>query len=355
MKLPTTYDDDIFHYDRKLTNEEMSSPSTVYSLIYPPIGFFPFYDIGNGDYYGLYWPLGREDSPPLVAFSSHDAFSLIPENSSIESFYDCALARVQSDDDDSAIDLEDYADFVTTATGSPPVKHEIRGVAYNDFDRLLNLDSKSPFYNCAQGDVLLERNDLDGAEQQYRSSLQQLPEYVAAHFGLANLLRRQRRQEEASLHLREALTGPLTFWGGSFWSETALPGKFRNDWNRKALMWLQRTSTLHESIRDDPFVHRISELSFKTGEANNQDIEILHSIIEEYANAGEYTKAVQAWTLIGNMAALETTSFRERYQLTPVRYGNRLAELLALSGNPRRAALVTNMLKAMEKPEGLYL
>lgn len=355
MKLPTTYDDDIFNYGREPSNKGLNSPSTVYSLIYPPIGFFPFYGIGNGDHYGLYWPLGREDSPPLVAFCSHDAFSLIPENSSIESFYDCALARGQSDNDDSAIDLEDYADIVTTATGSPPVKHDVRGVAYNDFDRLLNLDSKSPFYNCAQGDVLLERNDLDGAEQQYRKALQQLPEYVAAHFGLANLLRRQRRQEEASLHLREALTGPLTLWGGSFWSDTSLPGKFRNDWNRKALTWLQRTATCHETIRDDLFVRQISEMSFKTGEANNRDLDILHSIVEDYANAGEYAKAVQAWTLIGNMAALETTSFRERYQLTPVRYGNRLAELLALSGNPRRAALVKNMLKAMKKPEGLYL
>ena len=33
---------------------------------YPPLGFKPFLEaeLGNGDYFGLYWPYGREDREP---------------------------------------------------------------------------------------------------------------------------------------------------------------------------------------------------------------------------------------------------------------------------------------------------
>ncbi len=54
--------------------------------IYPPLGFLPVLDaeLGNGDYFGLYWPYGRESCEPLVCDMLHDesrvalAFSSVP-------------------------------------------------------------------------------------------------------------------------------------------------------------------------------------------------------------------------------------------------------------------------------------
>ncbi|TWT38876.1 tetratricopeptide repeat protein [Blastopirellula retiformator] len=353
MKLPTVYDDNILCHDDRIAPDGSTVPTAVYSVVYPPIGFFPFYDIGNGDYHGLYWPIGKEEEPPLVAFSSHDAWSLIPEYSDMEAFYACSLARAADEDD--SYSLVSYRELVKTATGRPPVEHDLRGLAADDYEQLLSLDSTSPFYLCAAGDIHLGGNDVEAAEQKYRAALDVLPEYVAAHFGLASVLRRQRRLEEATVHLRLTLIGPMSFYGGSFWSDTALPGNFRNDWSRKAVMWIQRSKTLHESLVDDPFATRINELTFETGLAENADIDVLRLIVESYAASGSFADAARIWMLIGERAAMETTSFRERYDLTPTTYGGRLAELLELSGNERRAALVRNMLGAMKKPAGLYL
>jgi hypothetical protein len=161
--------------------------------------------------------------------------------------------------------------------------------------------------------------------------------------------------DEASIHLREALIGPVAFYGGSFWADTALPGAFRNDWARKSLEWLQRSHP-HETLSDDPFVRRVRELSLKPGaESRDQDFAILRTIVEDYANAGNFADAARIWRLIGEQATLETTSFRERQGLSSSTYGKRLAELLELAGNSRRAALVRNMLCAMSEPNGLYL
>jgi hypothetical protein len=351
MKLPASYDDDILGYEGGYYPDGSPITPRVYSLVYPPIGFFPFYGIGNGDYHGFYWPIGREDGPPIVAFSSHDAGSLIPEHSDIEALYRCQLAR--SIEGDENIDC--YRELVKEATGKLPATHDIRGISHDDFRELLSLDPTSSFYLCAAADVDVAKNEIDAAEQRYRQSLDQLPEYVAAHFVLAAILRRRRRIEDSTIHLRMALIGPLAFYGGSFWSDTSLPGSFRNDWHRKALMWLQQSNLFHESLTDDPFIKHIGALTFQTGLAENPDIGVLQVIVDEYASAGAYAEAARIWQLIGDRASCETTSFRERYDLKPTTYGTRLAELLELSGNTLRAELVRNMLAAMEKPQGPYL
>jgi hypothetical protein len=105
----------------------------------------------------------------------------------------------------------------------------------------------------------------------------------------------------------------------------------------------------------DPFVKRIGELTFQAGLAESRDMEILKLIVEEYVVVGAYSDAALVWQLVGSRAAMETTSFRERYNLNPLTYGSRLAELFRLSGYERRATLVTNMLKSMKDSNGLHL
>ena len=82
MMLPTEYDDDFLGHEAGFGAcypDGTPIRTRVYSLVYPPPGFLPFYGIGNGDYHGFYWPIGREVGPPTVSFSSHDVGSLIPE------------------------------------------------------------------------------------------------------------------------------------------------------------------------------------------------------------------------------------------------------------------------------------
>lgn len=354
MQLPSHYHSDLLS-DLGNASSEASSQPTECSLVYPSVGFLPFHEIGNGDCYGLYWSNGKEESAPIIVFTSHDAWSLIPLNSDINAFYRCALACSTNDDEDELSDLDLFRQFITKVTGNTPEAHDLRGVSAVDYDQLLKLDPHSPFYLCAAGDIRLQENNVDAAENCYRESLSQLPEYLAAHFGLANVLRRQRRQEEVVVHLREALISPRPFYGGSFWSDTALPGSFRNDWLRKALLWLQQTKRHNESFFGDPFIKRIDELKFEPGVTQSRDLEILRLIVDEYATNGAYSDAAKVWRLVGECAATETTSFRERHMLTPSTFGSRLAELLELSGNSRRALLVRNMVQMQSKPDGLYL
>src|SRR5688572_18756413 len=54
---------------------------------YPPPGYLPWnrLEVGNGDTYGYYWPIGRESHPPLVCTVMHDAWELFPLATSLES------------------------------------------------------------------------------------------------------------------------------------------------------------------------------------------------------------------------------------------------------------------------------
>src|SRR5262249_20097058 len=126
MKLPKEYVDDFLgHRTSAGTSYPDGAPicPRVYSLVFPPPGFFPFYDNGYGDYHGFYWPIGLEDGPPIVAFSSHNVSSLIPENSNIETLYRCQLATSNGGTKDSH---DDYRDLAKRAIGKPPSEHDIR-------------------------------------------------------------------------------------------------------------------------------------------------------------------------------------------------------------------------------------
>ena len=99
----------------------------------------------------------------------------------------------------------------------------------------------------------------------------------------------------------------------------------------------------------------VHELTLNTGVAESRDIELLLEMVDEYHRRGRSLDAILLWITVGDRAALETTSFRERYGITARSFGNRLANLLRDAGIGRRAELVENMLSMMEKPEGLYL
>ncbi len=351
MQMPTVYDDDILNVEDGFYPDGVDPPRTiVYSMVFPPVGFFPFAATGNGDYHGLYWPIGREESEPMVAYSSHDAYALIPEHGDLLSAGTCQLARAE----DGKLSHDFDAAFSAANLQRPTVDIDAV-VAVDDHKQLLTLDPSSAFRNCAVADQFIADNNLDDAETHYRQAIELLPEYGAAHFGLGYLLRRIRRQADASLHLRRALMCPLAFWGGCFWADHILPGSFRADWARKALMWLQKTRESHESLQDDPFIRNIHDLTLDTGVAESRDMELSIEMVDEYLEREQFLDAIYLWITIGDRAALETTSFRQRYGLTARTFADRFASLCRTAGIDRRAQLAENMISLMDKPDGLYL
>ncbi|MBN8624387.1 MAG: tetratricopeptide repeat protein [Planctomycetes bacterium] len=349
--MPVNFDDDLFGVEARFHPDGERRRIQVYSVVYAPIGFFPFAGTGNGDYYGLYWPIGHEELPPIVAFTSHDAYAVIPEYGDLSGLVRCQLA---TSDDDTLSSSE--LDGALQGAGICISDFKIpKRVAASDHLALLAIDPRSAFRHCAAADLAIAAGNFDSAESHYRTAIELLPEYVAAHYGLGYLFRRTQRQADASLHLKKSLTCPMAFYGGSIWSEHQLPGEFRNDWARKALLWLQQTKVPHESLVDDPFFRNIGKLNLKSGDAQNEDWDILTGVVNEYLKRGNALDAVLLWLVLGDRAAMETTSFRERRQLTSKSFGIRLAEMLRLAGLERRASLVDNMLSLMKNPDGLQL
>ncbi len=55
---------------------------------YPPRSFLAFYEaeLGNGDYFGLYWPIGLESKEPIICDMIHDEWRLVPTHSNLDKF-----------------------------------------------------------------------------------------------------------------------------------------------------------------------------------------------------------------------------------------------------------------------------
>ncbi len=266
-----------------------------------------------------------------------------------------AAARCQIAQSEDQMPLDPFATAMDIAGIDLPTGFDIASIASSDHQSFLKLDIDSPFRNCAVADMHVMEGDLEKAEALYKKAISLLPEYGAAHFGLGYLLRRSRRHSEAAIHLRLALICPLVFWGGSFWAEHILPGSFRNDWARKSLLWVKGIKEPHESLKDDPFLERIHELKLETGVVECADMDILSELVVEYTSRGQHLDALMIWMNRADRAAMETTSFRKRYNITPSSYAETLSRLLRNASCDRRAELLADMLNKLANPNALHL
>ena len=160
MRIPKSY----LELMKKWTipGEEAFYPLPPSPIIYPPAGFlaWPFGDLGNGDTYGFYWPIGKEDEEPVVALMSHDCWGLNPIASSIE-----ALARMGSCQRlNSLFDGRD-SDY-----------DEVDGAESQNIADRLALDDRSPFLLVANADVAMSHGDLGEAESHYLKAVEILPD-----------------------------------------------------------------------------------------------------------------------------------------------------------------------------------
>lgn len=320
MEIPAAY---LRLLERSESDAGRIRPVSDYALVYPPVGFLPWVigDAGNGDGHGYYWPLGQENRDPIVALMSHDCWTLNPIASSIEGLArlgTCrdvtSLFKGKDDQTGKAAETEDVDD----AASEPDVANQ------------LQLDDRSPFLLVANGDVAVSKNDLSRAESLYLAAVEMMPEYTAAHYGLAMTYRRLRRPEEAVKWMLEAIRSPIAFCGASFWRETYLPPEHvnREDYRRKCLLWLQQARPDHAaSVADDPLFRARNRLTFAHGVTTNDDFRIYDEAMEAYVEQGRAIDAVRLAMVYGELMMSEATPFRERYGFTSEAYRQRLIQL----------------------------
>lgn len=256
MKLPTQVDRISLNLD------------SVTRYPYPPLGFVPFEEnqLGNGDYFGLYWPVGHEDEDPLVAEMQHDGWSMCPAFSSLDAFLRVAGDRL---------------DWV-----EPPT---------------LEQDPASPIANFLAARGALANNDWDRALDGLGRAVATLREFGDAQWALSRQLLRASRQEEAfEASLLAAISPPC--WGGA---------------SRQALDWLKRQKSSPGRCASDPFWLERQALTYKFGGSKrNSDYDVLRKIVDAYIESGEGVKATLLLQTYGELMSMETLSFQERYAFT---------------------------------------
>ncbi|MEM6991788.1 MAG: tetratricopeptide repeat-containing protein [Myxococcota bacterium] len=229
------------------------------SVAYPSLGFVRLLDaeLGNGDYYGLYWPYGREDREPVVVDTVHDEWGLEVAFSSVPIFVEWLRAN---DGERGEVEVEDRA-LVTTR-----------------FERARALQRARP----------------EAAIEQLRSICDDFPECSEHWYALAGQLRRVGDKSGAYAAAIRAFA--------SNWAFGAPPGG---------------TLRMLQSARgevDDPVVTRSGELSLGYGGAKeNSNYALLRECIDEYLASANPVLGLLLSQDYGTMMSKETGAFQERH------------------------------------------
>jgi hypothetical protein len=310
---------------------------------YPPPGYLPWnrLEVGDGDTYGFYWPIGREDQPPIVCTLMHDSGELMPLASSLE-----AVVRLHA-----AVDLGDTDEWLAVADEfgidvAKPRKARRRDDDDDDEEEddesegrtggipywgvpsagpLLAIDLHSPplLVQGARELLATATPDFAAAEEMLLKALDLLPEYTAAWLQLVQLRRRQKAPGWQVIDaMLNAITSPLAF------------GHFER---QKCLASLQKLTDSADPDCIDPIWHHRRRLSFATEVKDHGDHEVFEQAIEAYHELGMHVRAVRLRILAGELMGAETVSFRERKQFTWPAYW------AALRNDVERAGLLARL------------
>ncbi len=235
-----------------------------YRTPYPPLGFRPFAEgeLGNGDLFGLYWPIGLEASEPLVVETWHDSWQVQPTYSSLSSF----LAASGNADDE-------YPE--------PPSLEE---------------DARSPRALFFEAKRKLQSQAVDDAVVLLEKALEVLPEYTDALSLLWAQYVRQGRIEDALFTAIKAIIAPPSFGLRA----------------TKPLRWLQGQKEAH-SVAHDPIWRARAGLKLSYGGVKeNGDYSIYRAAIQAYVDESRYVEACTLMQTYGELLHGETISFQER-------------------------------------------
>ena len=245
--------------------------------VFPPRGFawFEEHSVGNGDTFGLYWPIGMEDRDPLVGELVHDEFSIVPAFSGLAAFLRLT----------SGLDEVEHADW-------PSIED----------------DPHSPHACFAAAREAAARGDVHAASAFLRHAIERLPEYTAALGLLSAQCLRLGDHDDACRFAVRAVRSPPSFARGIDLKKT---------W-----AWLSRQAKGPSSLADDPvWLSRSALAAPPSGGAKHNDVYVaLADAVEGYLERGEIGASLSLWQAYGEFMSGETVSFRERYGFTGAAY-----------------------------------
>ncbi|MDO8072036.1 tetratricopeptide repeat protein [Janthinobacterium sp. SUN176] len=257
-----------------------------HTTAYPPLGFTPFSEgaLGNGDTFGLYWPIGREASEPIVVETWHDEWRLQPNFSSLAAFLRAHAAAGDAED-------EDEVGYV-----APPTLAD---------------DPASPRAAFLAAKEHIAQRNPDAAIALLEAALALLPEYTDALVLLHGQYVRAGRIDEAVKVAIQAIISPPSFGGPPL----------------KALQWLRTQPVPDGEI--DPIWRACGQLSFNFGGSkDNADYPVLLAAIDTYLEQGNYRCASTLMQTYAELMSAETVSFQERHAFEPAAF---IARQLAVS------------------------
>jgi len=264
---------------KKPTNiDKLSLHSIEYALgPYPTLGFVPVSEaeLGNGDYYGLYWPLGRENDEPIVCDMLHDEWSLKLSFSSTDKFIEY-------------LELNDW---------------------FRGENKVFDEDFAPSYYQKAKG--CLSKNNVEDAINYLNRAVSSFPEDCEYWFSLASQLRRIRKNEES---IKAAVNAFLGNWVFSF--------------PPQGVLRMLQSNNAKEILPNDPIVKRVNNLNLGFGgEKENNNYPLLKECIEEYFEQGEDIKGLSLFQNYAYMMYSETTAFQERYNFNLSEWQSEYSEL----------------------------
>lgn len=240
-----------------------TSPKEISRGPYPPAGFLPVWDaeLGNGDYFGLYWPLGRENDEPIVCDMCHDESRLWPAFSSVGRF----LAWLDANDGERGdVEIDDGA--------FAPAQ-----------------------FNLAK--ACITQGKIEPAIAYLRRTCETVPDVCDYWFTLAGQLRRIGEHNAA---IDAALNAYRSGWYFGRASE--------------AVLRMIRGARDNPVFADDPIVRRSVDLTPSFGgERENRNYLLLKGCVDDYMSQGFALEGLQVYQNYAFMMVTETTSFQERY------------------------------------------
>lgn len=253
-----------------------------HTTAYPPLGFIPFSEgaLGNGDTFGLYWPIGREASEPIVVETWHDEWRIQPHFSSLAAF------------------LQAYAAAEDEYVGTPSLAD----------------DPASPRAAFLAAKELIAQRNPEAAIALLEAALAIVPEYTDALALLHGQYVRAGRTGDAVKVAIQAIISPPSFGGPPL----------------KALQWL-RTQPVPEGELD-PIWRACGQLSFHFGGSKeNGEYRVLLAAIDDYLAQGDSIRASTLMQTYAELMSAETVSFQERYAFDPAAF---IARQIAVSAGP---------------------
>jgi tetratricopeptide (TPR) repeat protein len=242
--------------------DQLSLTGDITAGPYPPSGFAPVFDaeLGNGDYFGLYWPIGWENREPLVCDMAHDCWTMIPCFPTSSAF----VTWLEEND-------HERGDLPWSDPEFAPASYE-------------------------QGKAHVASGGIAEAIVAFERACAIFPEAADFWFALAGQLRRSGNHAAAVIAALRAYTANWTFGRPA-----------------DGVLRLIQLGENIPALANDPLVKRGSQLTNRFGgEKDNANYALLRAAVAEYLDRGESRTALLLEQNVALMLSTETVSFQER-------------------------------------------